>query len=105
MIKDYHSEITGIIRDYFEERFHFQALEMTTPEILSSIKSRDVKIEVVAKTEEFLTNADLVKFAKFHPMPTVNEEMMKEAYFIVDHTKNKAAERELVNMKETDNAE
>jgi len=105
LIKDYHSEITGIIRDYFEERFHFQALEMTTPEILSSIKSRDVKIEVVAKTDEFLTNADLVKFAKFQPMPTVNEEMMKEAYFIVDNTKNKAAERELVNMKETDNAE
>ena len=105
MIKEYHTEVTGIIRDYFEERFHFQALEMTTPEIMESIKSRDVKVEVVAKTEEFLANADMVKFAKFQPMPTVNEEMMKEAYFIVDLTKNKAAEKELQNMKEDDNAE
>ena len=47
----------------------------------------------------------MVKFAKFQPMPTVNEEMMKEAYFIVDFTKNKAAEKELQNMKEDDNAE
>jgi len=105
MIKEYHTEVTGIIRDYFEERFHFQALEMTTPEIMDSIKSREVKIEVIAKTEQFLANADMVKFAKFQPMPTVNESMMKEAYFIVDNTKNKAAERELTNMKETDNAE
>lgn len=105
MIKEYHTEVTGIIRDYFEERFHFQALEMTTPEILDSIKSREVKVEVIAKTEEFLANADMVKFAKFQPMPTVNEEMMKEAYFIVDFTKNKAAEKELQNMKEDDNAE
>ena len=78
---------------------------MTTPEIIDSIKSRDVKIEVITKTEEFLANADMVKFAKFQPMPTVNEEMMKEAYFIVDFTKNKAAEKELQNMKEDDNAE
>lgn len=104
MIKEYHTEVTGIIRDYFEERFHFQALEMTTPEIMDSIKSRDVKVEVIAITEEFLANADMVKFAKFQPMPTVNEEMMKEAYFIVDFTKNTAAEKELQNMKEDDNA-
>ncbi len=99
-VKEYHSEITGIIRDYFEDRYHFQALEMTTPEIIASIKSRDVKLEVIAKTEDFLVNADLVKFAKFQPMPTVNKEMMEEAYFIVDNTKNKTAENEMSQMKE-----
>lgn len=99
-VKEYHSEITGIIRDYFEDRYHFQALEMTTPEIIASIKSRDVKLEVIAKTEDFLANADLVKFAKFQPMPTVNKEMMEEAYFIVDNTKNKTAENEMSQMKE-----
>ncbi len=105
-IKEYHSEITGIIRDYFEERFHFDALEMTTPEIIDNLSSRHVSKEVVGKTEEFLQNADMVKFAKFQPMPTVNEEMMKEAYFIVDNTKNKAAESELAKLKEAEeNAE
>ena len=101
-VKEYHSEITGIIRDYFEERFHFDALEMTTPEIIDNLKSRHVTTDVVVKTEEFLQNADMVKFAKFQPMPTVNEEMMKEAYFIVDNTKNKAAESELAKLKEAE---
>jgi len=84
---------------------HFKALEMTTPEIIENIGSREVKSEVVLKTEEFLANADMVKFAKFQPMPTVNEAMMKEAYFIVDNTKNRTAESELMNMKENENAE
>jgi hypothetical protein len=38
-------------------------------------------------TENFLTNADLVKFAKFSPLSSVNEEMMKQAVDIVEKTK------------------
>jgi len=87
MVKEYHSEVTGIVRDYFEDRFSFMALEMTTKEILSELKGREVTTEVVVTTEEFLANADMVKFAKFQPMPTVNESMMKEAYLIVNETK------------------
>jgi hypothetical protein len=37
-------------------------------------------------TNEFLNNADLVKFAKFIPLPSVNEEMMKQAREIVNNT-------------------
>jgi TRAP-type uncharacterized transport system substrate-binding protein len=37
--------------------------------------------------ESFFNNADLVKFAKFQPMPSINEQMMKQAYEIVDTTK------------------
>ena len=35
---------------------------------------------------QFLSNADLVKFAKYKPMPVVNEEMMKQAVNIVENT-------------------
>jgi hypothetical protein len=37
-------------------------------------------------TNEFLNNADLVKFAKFIPLPSVNEAMMKQAKEIVNST-------------------
>jgi hypothetical protein len=37
----------------------------------------------------------MVKFAKFKPMPTVNEEMMKQAVEIVKRTKR---DEELQNM-------
>ncbi len=87
LIKEYHSEITGIIRSYFEERFNFAAMEMTTKEIIENLKAENVSTKVIITTEEFLANADMVKFAKFEPMPTVNEAMMQEAYSIVKETK------------------
>ena len=86
-VKEYHSELTGIIRDYFEERFGFNSLEMTTKETVENLKDSGVSTEVIVTTEKFLDNADMVKFAKFEPMPTVNEAMLQEAYDIIDSTK------------------
>ena len=85
-IKEYHSEITEIIRRYFSERFGLHAMELTTSEtmqLLSTTKETEVIREI---TENFLNNADMVKFAKFSPMSSVNEEMMKQAYEIVEKT-------------------
>ena len=52
-------------------------------------------------TFDFLTNADLVKFAKFQPLGSVNEEMMKQARNIVQTTileKSVIAEEEEVSV-------
>ncbi len=100
MTKEYHSKVTGIIRDYFEDRFNFNSLEMTTKETIESLKEKDVNKKVIFTTEEFLANADMVKFAKFEPMPTVNEAMMEEAYSIVNETKKETSSKsaeEVVN--------
>ncbi len=86
-VKEYHSEITGIIRRYFEDRFNFLAMEMTSAEVMESLEQSDSAREVIEETREFLGNADMVKFAKFKPIPSVNEEMMKQAYDIVNKTK------------------
>ncbi|MFC2134668.1 hypothetical protein ACFLTH_08640 [Bacteroidota bacterium] len=86
-VKEYHSAVTGIIRKYFEERFLFRALEMTSAEIMDELKNIHESQKVFDVTLGFLDNADLVKFAKFQPMPSVNEEMMKQAYDIVLETK------------------
>lgn len=86
-VKQYHSEITEIIRSYFSERFGLQALELTTSETIGHLKSRKDAEIIIGITENFLTNADLVKFAKFSPLNTVNEEMMKQAIEIVEKTK------------------
>lgn len=86
-IKEYHSEITGIIRRYFEDRFFVQALEMPSSELLDEMKNVNEMQPVFDTTKNFLENADMVKFAKFQPMASVNEEMMKQAYNIVRDTK------------------
>jgi hypothetical protein len=100
-IKDYHSRITEIIRNYFEERFDLPAMELTTTETihhLNGIKEKEIILDI---TYNFLSNADLVKFAKFQPLEAVNEEMMKQAKEIIQSTipqKPVITEEEIVNV-------
>jgi hypothetical protein len=85
-IKEYHSNITGIIRGYFEERFSLPALELTTAEQMQQLRNLSAAGNILETTNQFLNNADLVKFAKFNPLPSVNDEMMKQAKDIVTKT-------------------
>ena len=85
-IKDYHSQITEIIREYFEERFDLHALELTTSETMLHLRGIKESGKILDVTFDFLSNADLVKFAKFQPLESVNEEMMKQARNIVQST-------------------
>jgi hypothetical protein len=91
-IKEYHSIITEIIRIYFEERFKMPALELPTSEAVELLKQREGSEQILDTTYNFLSNADLVKFAKFVPLGSVNEEMMKQAYEIVKKTISDSAE-------------
>jgi hypothetical protein len=107
-IKDYHSRITEIIREYFEDRFNFLSLELTTTETMQHLKNiQDSKI-IHDITFNFLSNADLVKFAKFQPLESVNEEMMNQAKEIVQKTikvevdmrdEDELVENEVVNVQ------
>jgi hypothetical protein len=86
MVKEYHSEITEIIRAYFEKKFNLPALELTTTEVNAQLSQRKGTGNIIDITNEFLNNADLVKFAKFKPENSVNAEMMKQAVEIVNRT-------------------
>jgi len=100
-VKEYHSEITNIIRTYFENRFNFIAMEMPSSEVLDELKKIKEAEPIFEITHKFFNNADLVKFAKFKPMPSVNEEMMKQAYNIVRQTKSDEetiVKKEVVNV-------
>ncbi len=91
-VKEYHSRITEIIREYFEKRFGLPALELATSEQLELLKKIPDARQILDLTESFLSNADLVKFAKFIPMDGVNAEMMKQAIEIVNKTAQKKYE-------------
>lgn len=93
-IKEYHSEITGIIRNYFEERFKFPALEQTSSETIKELIKYSSGLKIIEITKEFFDNADLVKFAKFIPMNDINELMMKQAVEIVEKTTEQIAQEE-----------
>lgn len=91
-IKEYHSRITEIIREYFEKRFRLPALELPTSEQIALLKRIPEAHQILDLTESFLSNADLVKFAKFVPIDGVNTEMMRQAVEIVNKTAQKKSE-------------
>lgn len=99
-VKEYHSRITEIIREYFEKQFGLPALESTTSESLQLLKQHPQAVKVLDITEQFLNNADLVKFAKYIPMETVNIEMMNQAKSIVKKTAglDQSENKEKVNV-------
>jgi cell division protein YceG involved in septum cleavage len=97
-IKAYHSRITEIIRNYFEERFHLPALELSTTEIIYHLGNQKGTEFIKDLTEGFLNNADMVKFAKYIPLNSINAEMMKQAIEIVEKTVHNAVIKEAENV-------
>jgi hypothetical protein len=93
-IKEYHSEITDIIRRYFEIVFHFPALEVTSGEIILHLKNANAPWDLISTTDEFLSNADMVKFAKFTPLPHINMAMMEQAYKIIEGEKDRLSAKQ-----------
>ena len=87
-VKEYHSEISEIIRRYTENRFNFIALELATEEIIRELKSK-VNNEQLASITILLKRADLAKFAKSKPEETENKESMQLAKHFVAQTKQK----------------
>lgn len=87
-IKEYHTELSEIIRRYTENRFDFIALELATDEIISELKSK-VNNEQLASITILLQRADLAKFAKSKPDTDENEESMQLAKHFVGQTKQK----------------
>ena len=87
-IKEYHSELSQIIRRYTENRFNFIALEITTDEILKEINSI-LSNEQLSNLRKILERADLAKFAKSKPNEKENIESMILAKEFVHSTKQK----------------
>lgn len=100
-VKAYHSRITEIIREYFEIQFELPALELPTTESLKLLSKHPQGAKVLDITSQFLNNADLVKFAKFQPLETINRDMMTQAREIITKTVSVQKEVEVVKGEVT----
>ena len=86
-VKAFYSEATEIVREYFEQRFGIMALEMTSDEIFAQLKRFTLEAEIMKSIESFFIDADLVKFAKYIPIPVENEAVISKGLEIVERTK------------------
>jgi hypothetical protein len=90
-IKEYHTELTDILRGYLEKRYNIQAHEQTTDEIIAALKNSDLTKDHREGLQQLLVLADLTKFAKEKPLPIENEQSMDKAIDFILKTKQEKA--------------
>lgn len=84
--KEYYTALTDALRIYLNERFAFNATEMTTSEIVDNLLKIKDK-ESIREIQELLTMADLVKFAKYNPPMNENDRNLMAAVEFINDTK------------------
>lgn len=84
--KQYYTELTDVIRTYIKERFGFNAMEMTSSEIIARLQEEKDQASVNDLKELFAT-ADLVKFAKHSPLINENDMNLFTAIDFINQTK------------------
>ncbi len=86
-IKEYHSELTEILRRYIEDRFQVPALEQTSGEITMSLMNNPgCPRPALDKLGNLLIMADMAKFAKVQPLAMENEKSLNDGIEFVNET-------------------
>lgn len=84
--KAYYTELTDAIRTYIKDRFGFNALEMTSSEIIDRLlQEKDQKL--MDELKLLFQTADLVKFAKHSPLMNENDMNLVNAIDFINQTK------------------
>jgi hypothetical protein len=83
--KAYYTALTDVLRKYMAERFGFDAMEMTSTEIIECLQKSDK--ESISELKDLFTTADLVKFAKHAPLMNENDMNLMNAMDFVNRTK------------------
>ena len=89
--KEYYTELTDTLRTYIKERFGFNALEMTSSEIIEKLLEMQDK-EAITDLRSLFETADLVKFAKHNPLMNENDANLINAIEFINETKEKEVE-------------
>ena len=84
--KEYYTKLTDTIRRYIEERYGFNAMEMTSSEIIANLTATQDESALSELRHLFLT-ADLVKFAKYSTLINENDMNLVNAIDFINQTK------------------
>ena len=84
--KEYYTKLTDTLRKYIEERYGFNAMEMTSNEIIEKLTATQDENAISELRQLFLT-ADLVKFAKYSTLINENDRNLVNAIDFINQTK------------------
>lgn len=84
LTKDYYDAISDVTRRYVGGMRSFDAIEMTTNEVLATLRKNPLQGVAMVEIEHLLGDCDLVKFARYVPSHEECDEVLKSARSIVD---------------------
>ena len=84
--KEYYTELTDTLRQYINERYGFNAMEMITPEIIEHLQEVNDE-DALHELRELFQTADLVKFAKYSTLLGENDRNLVSAIEYINATK------------------
>lgn len=87
--KEYFVRLTNVLRNYIEERFAFNAMEMTTTEIITHLRQANAPV-ALNELREVLDTADLVKFARYETSMVESDRTLLQAANYIQTTKLEA---------------
>lgn len=82
--KPFHLALTEIIRTFLGTRYGFDALDLTTGEIVIQLRQKNAGPTVQKKAEDLLSSSDLVKFAKAPCTAAEARERINQSLDIID---------------------
>ena len=89
--KSYYTQLTDAVRLYIQERFGFNAMEMTSNEIIARLQQANDQ-KGLEELRELFRTADLVKFAKYSALINENDLNLLHAAKFIDETKTDVQE-------------
>ncbi len=90
--KEYYTQLTDTLRQYISQRFGFNAMELTSGEIIGRLEAEDDK-EALGELKDLFQTADLVKFAKYSTLINENDRNLVAAIEYINQTKQEEAEK------------
>ncbi|MCR5678707.1 MAG: BatD family protein [Prevotella sp.] len=84
--KEYYTKLTDALRQYINERYGFNAMEMTSSEIIERLMQADDP-KSLEELKQLFQTADLVKFAKYSTLINENDANLVSAIDFINETK------------------
>lgn len=84
--REFYFRLSEIMRGYLGERFGFEALESTTPELLQALRSRHTPGLPIEELTAFANESDYVRYAKLVPGPDDCKVQLELGYRIIHAT-------------------
>lgn len=85
--KEYYTELTEILRQYLDGRFGINAMEMSSTQIIDTLRHNKETRPGSDLMKQILEIADFVKFAKVRPLPDDNIKAFNSALKFVEDSK------------------